>query len=116
MEGVINAVRDKEPVVFINACEIGRTSPALVGTGGFAAAFTRLGARCVIAPIWSVTDAVAGKVARAFYEQIRANPGTPFATVMRDIRRLAYEGDDPEDSYAAYCFYGDPRTAQAPEG
>jgi CHAT domain len=112
MDGVAKAVREREPFVFINACKVGRTTPALVRTGGFAAAFTRLGARCVIAPIWSVADDVAGVVARSFYEKLQANPDTPFAAIMRDIRARAYEGPDPEDSYAAYCFYGDPLAAQ----
>ena len=42
-----------------------------------------------------------------FYERVRAEPTLPFADALRDIRKLAYEGDDPEDSWAAYCFYGD---------
>lgn len=112
LKGLVKAVADQRPFVFVNACNIGRASPALVGTGGFAARFTRLGARCVIAPIWSVKDVVAEQVARKFYERIQAEPWTPFAEILRDIRRLAYEGDDPEDSYAAYCFYGDPLAAQ----
>jgi hypothetical protein len=113
INGVIQSVAEQRPFVFINACQVGRAAPSLVGTGGFAARFTKLGARCVIAPIWSVKDSVAGKVARRFYERVRSEPTTPFATILRDIRALAYEGDDPEDSYAAYCFYGDPRAAQA---
>jgi hypothetical protein len=113
LDGVRSAVREKHPFVFINACQVGRPTPSLLGTGGFASRFTQLGARCVIAPIWSVKDSVAGEVARAFYERISADPNVPFAQVLRDIRKLAYEGDDPEDSYAAYCFYGDPRAARA---
>jgi hypothetical protein len=112
LEGVMTAIAEKEPFVFINACEVGRVTPALVGSGGFAAAFTRLGARCVIAPIWSVKDSVAGVVARDFYDAVRADSTVPFASILRDIRRKAYEGEEPEDSYAAYCFYGDPLAAQ----
>jgi hypothetical protein len=112
LAGVVKAVDEHHPFVFINACEVGRPTPGLVGAGGFAAAFTRLGARCVIAPIWSVRDDVAGTVARAFYDAVRAEPSRPFASVLRDVRRRAYEGADPEDSFAAYCFYGDPLAAQ----
>lgn len=114
MDGVVTAVGEQEPFVFINACQVGRATPALVGTGGFAATFTRLGARCVIAPIWSVADDVAGVVARSFYDELRAQPEKPFASIMRDIRARAYDGPDPEDSFAAYCFYGDPLAAQVP--
>jgi hypothetical protein len=113
LEGLAHAVTADRPFVFINACQVGRTTPSLVGSGGFAARFTELGARCVIAPIWSVKDSVAMTVARTFYERAHAEPFTPFATILRDIRKLAYDGEDPEDSYAAYCFYGDPLAAQA---
>src|SRR6266498_3454010 len=30
------------------------------------------------------------------------------AEIVRDVRARAYEVDPFEDSYAAYCFYGDP--------
>ena len=111
MPGLRTAVAEKRPFVFINACEVGRPSPALVGTGGFASAFITLGARCVIAPIWSVKDSVAGRAAREFYEQVRDHPERPFADIVRDLRRRAYEDVEPEDSWAAYCFYGDPLAA-----
>jgi hypothetical protein len=111
MRGLKRAVHAAKPMIFINACEMGRQAPALVGTGGFAARFIKLGARAVVAPIWSVKDDVASQVARLFYEEIKAHPGRPFAVIMRDIRRRAYEGPDPEDSWAAYCFYGDPLAA-----
>ena len=114
LEGLTRAVAADQPFVFINACQVGRATPSLVGTGGFAARFIALGARCVIAPIWSVKDSVAATVARTFYERAHVEPHTPFATILRDIRKLAYEGEDPEDSYAAYCFYGDPLAARAP--
>jgi hypothetical protein len=114
MQGAVHAIRESKPFVFINACEVGHPMPALVGTGGFAEVFTRLGARGVIAPIWSVEDSVASVVARRFYEEILPPAPKPFGTAMQEIRRLAYEGTDPKDSYAAYCFYGDPLSAVAP--
>lgn len=83
-----------------------------MGSTGFAAVFTRLGARGVIAPIWGVRDSVAAAVARTFYRRIKADPTVRLAEVMCEIRKLAYEGLDPEDSYAAYCFYGDPNSAR----
>src|SRR5207245_1202555 len=55
------------PLVFLNACEVGRLAPALVGVGGFAKAFIDLGASAVVAPLWSVKDSVAGMVAKTFY-------------------------------------------------
>jgi hypothetical protein len=105
------AFRAKAPLVFINACEVGRTTPSLVGAGGFAQAFLSAGARGVVAPLWSVKDSLAHEVAIAFYEAALKEPRRPFADILTDIRRLSYEEGGGEDSYAAYCWYGDPLTA-----
>ncbi len=107
------ALRAARPMVFLNACQVGRQRPALVGTGGFAARFIDCGASAVVAPIWSVKDSVAAHVARLFYEEVKASPGKPFAAILSDLRRRAYLGPDPEDSWAAYCFYGDPLAAMS---
>ena len=57
------------PMVFLNACEVGRPTVALAGIGGFAAAFLELGAAAVIAPLWSVKDTIAYEVAKKFYRE-----------------------------------------------
>jgi CHAT domain len=96
------------PFVFLNACEVGRGTAALVGLGGFATSFIELGASGVIAPLWSVKDKIAHHVAETFYNSVKSEPGTPFAEIIRRLRAKAYESDSAEDTYAAYCFYGDP--------
>jgi hypothetical protein len=107
LEGMAAAARRK-PLVFLNACEVGRPSAALVGIGGFAKAFVDMGAAGVIAPLWSVRDTIAFDVARRFYEAIARRPAASFADILRTIRKLAYDVETGEDTYAAYCFYGDP--------
>src|SRR5262249_51775237 len=79
------------PFVFLNACEVGRAMPALVGVGGFAKSFIDLGASAVIAPLWGVKDAIAQNIAATFYQRVLAEPQTPFAEILRDLRRKAYE-------------------------
>ena len=111
MQGLKEACRTKAPLVFLNACEVGRTTPALVGPGGFASRFVAAGARCVIAPLWSVKDSLAHEVAVAFYTAALEQPTRPLADILRDIRARSYEEGGGEDTYAAYCFYGDPLTA-----
>ena len=111
MEGLERACRAKAPLVFLNACEVGRTTPSLVGAGGFASEFVTAGARCVIAPLWSVKDSLAHEVAVAFYTAALEQPTRPLADILRDIRARSYEEGGGEDTYAAYCFYGDPLTA-----
>jgi hypothetical protein len=93
--------------VFLNACEVGRTIPSLVGVGGFGNAFVDIGASGVIAPLWSVEDNIAHQVAENFYASVKKDPSTPFADILRGIRQNAYTGA-AEDTWAAYCFYGDP--------
>jgi hypothetical protein len=99
--------------VFLNACEVGELAPSLVGADGFARSFIDLGAGAVIAPLWSVKDSIANQIAQAFYKEVHESPRTPFAATLSTIRRVAYE--EGEDTYAAYCFYGDPVAVSAPD-
>lgn len=108
LPGIKKAFRSAKPFVFLNACEVGRQEPALVGAGGFAEAFMNMGASGVIAPLWSVKDAVAHKIAEVFYDRIKKEPNTPFAQILADLRKESYVEGGGEDTYAAYCFYGDP--------
>lgn len=101
-------------MVFLNACEVGRTNTGLAGVGGFASAFIELGAVAVIAPLWAVRDSVAFEVAKAVYDGIVAEPARPFAEILRELRAKAYERGTGEDTYAAYCFYGDPLARLVP--
>jgi hypothetical protein len=113
MPGVVKAFSDAKPLVFLNACEVGRQEPALVGAGGFAEAFMRLGASGVIAPLWSVKDSVAHEIAEKFYERVKKEPNTPFSQIIADLRKQSYAKEGGEDTYAAYCFYGDPLARRA---
>lgn len=115
MDGVDTIFEEQHPFVFLNACEIGRATPALVGIGGFAKSFIDLGASAVIAPLWSVKDTIAQEIAKVFYQRLLAEPNTPFAEILRDLRLKAYERGHAEDTYAAYCFYGDPAAIRAPD-
>jgi hypothetical protein len=113
MPGVKKAFKDHKPFVFLNACEVGRQEPALVGAGGFAEAFMTLGASGVIAPLWSVKDSIAHEIAEKFYDRIKKEPNTPFAQILADLRKKSYAEGGGEDTYAAYCFYGDPLARRA---
>jgi hypothetical protein len=108
LQGFVRTFPRARTFVFLNACEVGRPAPALVGVGGLANEFLAVGAGGVIAPLWSVADDIAFDVAKAFYKGVSRSPRRPFAAILRDIRRKAYSGR-AEDTWAAYCFYGDPR-------
>jgi hypothetical protein len=97
------------PLLVLNACEVGGATPALRGAGGLAQALIDRGAGGVVAALWSVADEPAHEVARVFYEEALKDPPKSFAEILRGIRKRAYEGTElGEDTYAAYCYYGDP--------
>lgn len=110
--GLGMACRKSRPLIFLNACEVGRPGAGLAAVGGFAASFIACDAGAVIAPLWAVDDGVAHQVAVTFYDTVKQKPETPFADILRDLRAKAY-ADDGADSYAAYCFYGDPHASAA---
>jgi CHAT domain len=110
--GLGAACRKARPLVFLNACEVGRPGAGLAAVGGFAASFIASDAAAVIAPLWAVDDGVAHQVAVTFYQAVKNNPATPFADILRGLRSRAY-ADNGADSYAAYCFYGDPNASAA---
>jgi CHAT domain len=110
--GLGAACRKARPLVFLNACEVGRPGAGLAAVGGFAASFIASDAAAVIAPLWAVDDGVAHQVAVTFYQAVKNNPATPFADILRGLRSRAYAANGA-DSYAAYCFYGDPNASAA---
>jgi hypothetical protein len=106
------ACRLKGPLVFLNACEVGRPGAGLASPSGFAAALIASKCGAVIAPLWQVDDTVAHTVAVTFYDEVTKDPERPFADILRELRSRAY-AEDGEDSYAAYCFYGHPLATAA---
>ena len=114
LDSVRKALEEQVPLVVINACEVGRPKPSLVGASGFAQTFVELGAAGVVAALWSVRDDLAHEVTMDFYETIRSNPDLPYAEVLQKIRAQAHKKEEgAEDTYAAYCFYGDPLATAA---
>lgn len=107
-DGIRSGCKASKPFVFLNACEVGRPIPALLGSGGFPSIFAKIGASGIIAPLWSVKDTVAHEVARSFYKEATSSQTEPLAATLARIRAKTYDSLEAEDSFAAYCFYGDP--------
>jgi hypothetical protein len=110
LRGFVDRFPRARTFVFLNACEVGRPAPSLVGVGGLANEFLAIGAGAVIAPLWSVEDDVAFEVAKYFYETLQKSPRMPFAKILQTVRKKAYDGD-AKDTWAAYSFYGSPNAA-----
>ena len=115
IEGLGEIFAKTRPVVFLNACEVGRITPSLVGLGGFVASFIKLGATAVIAPLWSVEDSIAHEIATLFYQEVKANPGQIISEIFKKVRSKGYDPAFGRDTYVAYCFYGDPGARLATE-
>src|SRR5262249_41069187 len=107
LDGVAGFERNT-PLVFLNACEVGRQIPRLLDTGGFPATLLELQAGAVIAPLWSVDDATAFEIASEFYGLAAGDPTVPIAEIVARVRRQAYERPTFVDTYAAYSYFGDP--------
>jgi CHAT domain-containing protein len=99
------------PFVFLNACQLGTGESVLGDYAGMAEAFVGAGAAGVIAPLWSVKDAIAREIAVNFYREAFQSKRTA-AEILRDERRkfgTSVEGAPPSSTYLAYQFFGHPQ-------
>jgi hypothetical protein len=109
LKGLRDLCAKERPLVFLNACEAGAMSRALLGGAGFPKAFGEIGAVAIVAPLWSVEDVDASEIGVRIYRSALRKSRTPtIAKVVRDLRAMAYAEKNPRYSYAAYVFYGDP--------
>lgn len=107
LEGFEDLCQAKHPLVFLNSCSTGQQVPSLGGGAGFPRSFGNIGAKAIIAPLWSVDDKLASKIALELYEEALKPNAKSLAEILQRIRQRGYEEEDA-DTYAAYCFFGDP--------
>ena len=93
------------PLVFLNACQIGRQGHSLTGTGGFAQAFLESGASAFIGSHWSVGDTPALKFSETLYEAL-LNDGDAMIDAVHRARDMAK--NNQEVTWLAYTVYADP--------
>jgi CHAT domain-containing protein len=74
---------------------------------GMAVAFLRAGASAVIAPLWSIDDESASRVALSFYDRAISESREAPAEVLREVRR-EYLNDRAASTPLAYQFFGHP--------
>jgi hypothetical protein len=91
------------PMVFLNACDVGKLDTSAAGLGGFPEAFLRGGVGVLIGCSWAVDDETAGEFVRDFYEALQ---GVGIADAMDTARRRALEKVDL--SWLAYVAYAHP--------
>jgi len=106
----------RSPFVFLNACQVGAGQNLLGNYGGIAQAFLRIGASAVVAPLWSIDDTIAQKIALAFYQSaLAADDDTDDNSAegsehpaVADLLRKARAAAGQSPTYLAYQFYGHP--------
>lgn len=104
LSGVVSNLGRAQPLVFLNACQVGRSALSLTGIGGWARQFLQAGAGAFLGAYWSVTDDLALPFARAFYE--RLIQGAEVGAAVRDARLTIKPDGDP--SWLAYTVFANP--------
>lgn len=92
------------PMVFLNACQVGRKGYSLTGTGGFAKAFINSGAGAFISTHWSVGDDQALNFSETFYKKLLAEEN--MMTAVAEARKSAKTKEDV--TWLSYVVYADP--------
>jgi hypothetical protein len=104
LSGVVSNVGLARPLVFLNACQIGRSAMSLTDIGGWAARFLHAGAGAFIGAYWSVYDRPAHDFATAFYNHLLA--GLTVGRAVREARASIKSLGDP--TWLAYTVFADP--------
>jgi hypothetical protein len=107
ISGRLRNLGKASPVVFLNACQVGRGGQSLVDAGGFARRFVGAGAAAFVGACWSVYDEPASAFAIALYDRLLA--GEPFGAAALGARRSVRADGDP--TWLAYTVYADPYAA-----
>ncbi|HJV67659.1 DUF7379 domain-containing protein [Ideonella sp.] len=91
-----------QPVLYLNACMVGRGGRVMSRAGGFAGNCLEAGWSGVIAPYWPVYDPSAAAFSVAFYRKLKG--GCSIGEALQEIR--AERPDDP--TAQSYAYFGDP--------
>ena len=101
LTGVVANLGKRTPIVFLNACEIGRAGMGLTRPGGWPRGFLSVGAGAFIGPFWKVADASAATFAAEFYDHLIS--GKSVGAAAHDARMAIQVASDP--SWLAYSVY-----------
>jgi hypothetical protein len=93
------------PLVFLNACQVGKPEEGMTGAAGLGQAFLdSRKASILVAPMWSVHDHTASLFAQSFYEKLVG--GSTLVSAVRHARQVAKAAGDP--TWLAYSVWGHP--------
>ena len=90
------------PILYLNACSVGRTATNVGRPGGFAAKCLEGGWSGIVAPYWRVYDPWAKDFCIKFYSRLKL--GLSIGEALQELRR-----DLPDDFTAqSFAYFGDP--------
>lgn len=101
---VLGKPAGRRPLIFLNACQIGRIGYHLTSIGGFAQAFIKAGAGAFVGTLWGVDDKLAINFTKTFYAELAA--GSTLAEASKKARNAAKKAGEP--TWLAYTVYGEP--------
>ncbi len=104
LSGEVSNLGKAKPLVFLNACQIGRSALSLTGIGGWAKQFLAAGAGAFIGAYWSIYDKPALDFAQAFYSRLLS--GMPIGKAAQEARLTIKPAGDP--TWLAYTVFADP--------
>jgi len=110
LSGKVSNLGLARPLVFLNACQVGRSALSLTDVGGWAQEFLEDGAAAFIGAYWSVYDQAAHDFALAFYGRLLA--GLPIGQAVREARAAIKPLGDP--TWLAYTVFADPLATVQP--
>ena len=93
----------RPPLVFLNACQVGRQAGASGRAGGWAAAFREAGCGAFVGPYYSVTSLVASRVSCRFFQELQN--GRTLGEAMRAIRERFVTGEPTPTEPHRYRFH-----------
>ena len=94
------------PLVFLNACQVGRSAWSLTDIGGMASGFLYARAGAFIGAYWSVYDKAAHDFAIEFYKRLFA--GTPIGKAVKEARLIVKNNSHGDPTWLAYVVFADP--------
>jgi hypothetical protein len=109
--GSVSNLGRAKPVVFFNACQIGRSAMSLTDIGGWARQFLRAGAGAFIGAYWSIYDQPAYDFAQNLYSRLLN--GIPIGRAVQEARTSIKPAGD--STWLAYTVFADP-LARVQEG
>jgi hypothetical protein len=100
-------LRAARPLVFLNACSVGRLGFGLTGLGGWAEKLINTGhVGAFIGTLWEVNDELAAAFAQHFYARLFA--GDALGDAFRAARLYVRDAAPANPTWLAYTLYGDP--------